>query len=395
MHSSFARSALVLGLLSAVGPFAIDMYLPALPAITADLRTEPGVAQLSLTAFWAALAVCQIFYGPVSDMVGRRPPLYFGMVVYTVGAIGCALAPNVETLIALRFVQGIGACAGIAIPRAVIRDLHTGPDAARLMSLTMLVFSVVPMIAPMVGSLLSEFVTWRAIFGFIALLGVVGIVVVAAFLPETRPPESRRRMGIGSILRTYAGLLGSPRFVGVSMIGGLGLSSFFLYVTGSSFLFIDHFGLAPTTFSLIFASNAMAFIGAAQLNGFFGRRFGLERVVRTAIVAYAVLTAILFAVTLLGGESFIFIWGMLVVSFGCLGLVVPPSAVLALDDHGPIAGMASALLGTIQVLLGATVTGVVSLFATGSPVPMVAGIAACGFVAFVLSRLVLGRRPAL
>ena len=385
MSSSFARNAIVLGLLSAVGPFAIDMYLPALPAIGNDLSADPGVVQLSVIAFFAAVGLCQVIYGPASDMLGRRRPLFVGMGLYTLAGIGCALAPTIETLIALRFVQGIGACAGMTIPRAVVRDLHTGPDAARLMSLIMLVFSVSPMLAPLTGSLVSELVGWRAIFWVLATFGVLGLTLAAVALRETRPVEARTNRNWGSVLRNYRRLLADRRFLGVTFTGGFGMAAFFSYITGASFLFIDHFGLSPTEFSVVFASNAVAFIGSAQFNARMGRLFGLDRVVLTAATVFACLTLTLLALTLLGGGNLFVLWGMLFVSFGSLGFVVPSSAVLAMDEHGSIAGTASSLLGTLQMLAAATVTIGVSIFADGSPLPMVAGIAISGVIVATLA----------
>src|SRR5687767_8380459 len=172
MNATILRAALVLGLLSAIGPFAIDMYLPALPAIGLDLGADTAGVQASLMAFMAAIAVCQLFYGPISDMVGRKPPLYFGMALFVAGAIGSAMAPSIEWLIAARFVQGIGACAAMALPRAIVRDGYTGADAAQLQSLLMLVFSVSPILAPLGGSLIVQFGDWRVIFWVVAGIGV-------------------------------------------------------------------------------------------------------------------------------------------------------------------------------------------------------------------------------
>ncbi len=383
--ASFARNAIVLGLLTAVGPFAIDMYLPALPQIGTELNADPGAVQLSVIALFGAVGLCQIIYGPASDIFGRRRPLFVGMVLYTIGGIGCALAPNIETLIAMRFLQGIGACAGMTIPRAVVRDLHTGPDAARLMSLIMLVFSVSPMLAPLSGSLVSEFIGWRAIFWVLATFGVLGLVLAVVALPETRPPEARTNRNWGTVVKNYGRLLVDRRFLGVTFTGGFGMAAFFSYLTGASYLFIDHFGLSPTEFSFVFASNAVAFIGSAQFNGRMGRRYGLDRVALTAVTVFACLTSLLLAITLLDGENLFVLWGMIFVSFGSLGFVVPTSAVLALDEHGPIAGTASSLLGTLQMLSGAVVTAGVSIFADGSPLPMVAGMAICGLMAATLA----------
>ncbi len=189
--SPFLKTALILGLLSAIGPFAIDMYLPALPDIGRSLGAEVGAVQLTLTVFFLALGTGQLFYGPVSDMVGRKPPLYVGLGLFTLASIGCALASEVQTLIALRFLQGLGAAAGMAIPRAVVRDLHTGTEAARLMSLLMLVFSVSPILAPLVGSGVIAVTGWRGVFWAVALASLAGMALVFGALKETRGPEQR------------------------------------------------------------------------------------------------------------------------------------------------------------------------------------------------------------
>ena len=386
MRSSFARNAVVLGLLSAVGPFAIDMYLPALPAIAADLRATTAATQASIMAFFLAVSLCQVIYGPLSDSYGRKAPLYVGMVLYVIGALGCSFAPTVQWLVAARFVQGVGACAGMTIPRAVVRDLHTGPDAARLMSLIMLVFSVSPILAPLAGSLISEFGDWRTIFDVVALVGVLGLALTAFVLKETRPPQDRVPIDPASVARGYLTLLADRQFLGVAFIGGFGLASFFAYLASSSFVYIDHFGLTPMQYSLAFAVNAVAFIGMAQLTGRFGRRFGLKPMVRAALTFYLVATLFLFTVTLAGLDNVFALIVMLFVAFGSMGLVIPSTMVLALEAYGPRAGTASALLGTLQLLTGAAVVAVVSGLSDGSPLPMVTAIAACAAVAFAISR---------
>src|SRR3954453_11969791 len=191
MTSSYARNAIVLGLLAAVGPFAIDMYIPALPTIASDLHASTVAVQMTLMAFFIAFGLCQIVYGPVSDMIGRKPPLYFGLSVFAIGGIGCWLSPSVEWLIFFRFVQGIGAAAGMVIPRAIIRDLHTGIEATRLMSLVMLVFSVSPILAPLTGSALIVPFGWRAVFVAVTAAAVIGLVLSISLLPETRPAAER------------------------------------------------------------------------------------------------------------------------------------------------------------------------------------------------------------
>ena len=395
MQAGFARNAIVLGLLSAMGPFAIDMYLPALPTITEDLDASIAATQGSLMAFFGAVALCQIFYGPISDMVGRRLPLYFGLTIFAIGSIGCALAPNIEALIAFRFLQGIGACAGMIVPRAIVRDLHTGPDAARLMSLIMLVFSVSPILAPLVGSIIIAHAGWRGVFVAIALVSIVGFLLVTFALRETRPPEQRVASSFSSVLSGYSRLLRDSHFVGVALIGGFGMASFFSFLASSSFVYIEHFGLTPSQYSLAFSVNAVGFIGSAQLASFLARRFSLATVVRRAVIGYSAMAIGLFAVTMAGVDLLPVLMTMLFLAFSCLGLVIPTTAVLALENHGPIAGMASALMGTLQMVVGAVAIVLVSTFFDGTSLPMVAAIAACSACAFVLSRLVLTPKPQL
>ena len=268
MHfSRFLKMALILGLLSAIGPFAIDMYLPALPDIGANLGASVGAVQWSLTAFFVALGVGQLFYGPVSDMVGRKPPLYFGLGLFTLTSVGCALATDIETLVALRFLQGLGAAAGMAIPRAVVRDLHTGTEAARLMSLLMLVFSISPLLAPLAGSGVIALAGWRAVFWVVAVAAVAGLVLVFRGLHETRPAADRRESGLASALAGYWLLLRDGHFLGLVFIGGCSMAGFFVYLASSPFVLINHYGLSTTQYSLAFAFNAIAFIGAAQFTG--------------------------------------------------------------------------------------------------------------------------------
>lgn len=390
--SPFARNAIVLGLLSAVGPFAIDMYLPALPAIAAGLQASTAATQMTLMAFFAAFGICQIVYGPLSDMVGRKPPLYFGLAVFLLGSIGCAAAPDIGWLIAFRALQGIGASAVMVIPRAVIRDLHTGVEATRLMALVMLVFSVSPILAPLVGSALIVPFGWRAVFVAVSCVSTLAFFLVATFLPETRPPEERMTVSVANVLAGFGYLLRHGRFVGLTIIGGLGMASFFAFLASSSFIYIDHFGLTPTQYSLAFSVNAIGFIGASQFAALLGGRFGMARVVLAAVSLYALFALILLAFTTAGFDSLALLMTLLFCAFACLGLVIPSTMVLALEEHGPIAGMASALGGAIQMVAGGAVIVVVSFFFDGTARPMVAAIALCAVGALTAALATLGRR---
>ncbi len=390
MNSSFLRIALVLGLLSAVGPFSIDMYLPALPSIGKDMGASIGAVQASLMAYFVAMGAGQLIYGPVSDMVGRRLPLYFGLTLFAFGSVGCALAPDVQSLVVLRFVQGLGACATVVIPRAIVRDLYTGHDAARVMALLMLVFSVSPILAPLSGALVVEASGWRTVFWIIAALAMAAMVLVATSLRETRPPERRTDSGLRSALRAYGVLLRDRKFLGLVAVGSLGMSSFFAYLANSPFVLIDHFGLTSRQYGLAFAVNAASFIGCSQLTGRFGKRLGLALLVRRAIVGYAAAMTALLLLNLSGVDRLWLMLVLLFVGFGFLGLVMPSTAVLALDRHGPIAGTASALMGMFQFVTGALVMAVVGLFVDGSSRPMVVGIGACALAALVVCYRTLG-----
>lgn len=388
--SSFVRNAVVLGLLAAVGPFAIDMYLPALPAIAADLGASTAATQMTLMVFFVSFGVAQLIYGPLSDMWGRKPPLYFGLALFGLAGIGCGLAPSIEWLIFFRFVQGVGAAAVAVIPRAVIRDLHTGPEATRLMALVMLVFSVSPILAPLFGSAIIVPFGWRAVFVAVTVVSGIALVMLWALLPETRPASERIAGNLGNVMRAYGRLMVDAKFQGLTFIGGLGMASFFAFLASSSFVYIGHFGLTPTQYSLAFSVNAVGFIGASQFAATLGQRFGMGRMLTAAVTVYLVMSLILLGVTLAGIDNLWALMALLFFAFASLGLVIPSTMVLSLEDHGPIAGMASALGGTLQFVAGAVTITIASFFFDGTSLPMVAVIAACAVGAFILTRLTLG-----
>ncbi|SEC96508.1 MFS transporter, DHA1 family, bicyclomycin/chloramphenicol resistance protein [Rhizobiales bacterium GAS191] len=392
MKTRILRNAVILGLLSAIGPFAIDMYLPSLPSIGRSLGADTGAVQMSLMVFFIALGVGQLVYGPASDMFGRKAPLYFGLALFAVGSIGSALAPSIDMLIAFRFVQGIGACAGMVIPRAIVRDLHTGVDAARLMSLLMLVFSISPILAPLTGSIVIAFAGWRAVFWVVLAAAIIGIVMLATLLKETRPPAERAGSSIAGALAAYPLLLTDWNFLGLTFIGAFGISSFFAYLANSPFVLIEHYGLSPALYSVFFSINAASFFAVAQLTGRLASRYGLSRVVHVAVIVYAAVMLALFALFAAGIDRLAVLAPLLFVGYGCLGLVIPTTAVLALEEHGAIAGTASALMGTLQFVVGAVVMLVVGAFVNGTALPMVAGIAGCAAIALIFAQATLRPR---
>ncbi|PWV96169.1 DHA1 family bicyclomycin/chloramphenicol resistance-like MFS transporter [Phyllobacterium myrsinacearum] len=392
MTTSFFRTALILGLLSAIGPFAIDMYLPALPSIGKDLSAENNVVQMSLLAFFISFAIFQLIYGPLSDMWGRKAPLYMGIGLFALASVGCALSNDIETLIAFRFLQGIGGAAGMVIPRAIVRDMHTGVQAARLMSLLMLVFSISPILAPLTGSAVISFYGWRGVFWAVTIAAFIGLILLSTQLKETRPKAARVESSLGSAMAAYRLLLSDRNFLTLTFIGGLGISSFLVYLANSPFVLIDHYGLTPTQYSIAFSINAVSFFTVSQLTGWLGDRFGLVRVMRMALTAFSFTMAAMVVVMALGFNQLPVLATFLFIGYGFLGLVIPTTAVLALEDHGEIAGTASALMGTLHFVTAAVAMVIAGLFFDGTALPMAAGIGLCAVAAFILTQVTIARR---
>ncbi|GGE21277.1 Bcr/CflA family drug resistance efflux transporter [Primorskyibacter flagellatus] len=388
------RLALILGLLSAVGPFAIDMYLPALPAIAADFGVAEAAVQTTLTAYFLAFGVAQLFYGPMADAMGRRPPLFLGLAIFAVGSLGAAFAGTIGSLAAWRFLQGLGGAALMVVPRAVIRDRHTGTEATKLMAMIMLVISVSPMLAPLAGSGVIAVTGWRAIFFALLLAAVLSVALLSFGLEETLAPENRRKPSLSQMLSAARRLLSDPVFMALTFVGGFGMASFFVFIASASFVYTQQFGLTPTGFSIAFAVNAIGFFSSSQVAAPLGQRFGIGRVVRVGVSGFAITTILLAAIALSGAATFPVIVAGLLIANAFLGVVIPTTMVLALDDHGDIAGLASSLGGTLQMLAGGLMITLTGPFFDGTATPMLLAIALCGVIAASLCWAVLRPRPA-
>lgn len=386
MTRAIARPALVLGLLSCISPFAIDMYLPAMPAIASDLGTSMQAMQTTITAYFLTFGVAQLIYGPWADQVGRKPPLYAGIVIFVLGTAICALAPTAGVLIAGRAVQGFGGAALMVVTRAIIRDISTGNEATRLMAAVMLVFSVSPMLAPLLGAGLLSFTSWRWIFAVLLLASAISLLLLAFAQPETLAKEDRQRFHFGDTLRAARRLLTDRGFLSLTFLGAFGMASFFVFLASAAFVYTESFGLSPTGFSLAFAANAVAFIGASQLAGPLGARFGAIPVMRWATLGFAIATGSLFGAALLGWVGLASCIIGLGLGNACLGLIIPTTMVMALDDHGDIAGLASSLGGTLQMLTGGVIIAAFGGVFNESATPMIGVIALCASIALILSR---------
>ena len=392
MRSDIIKMALILGSLSWIGPFAIDMYLPAMPVIAEDFGASVSASQATLMAFFISFGVSQLVYGPASDVFGRKPPLYFGLTIFAIASLGCAFSPSIEWLIAMRFVQGIGASAVMSIPRAVIRDRYTGNEATRLMSTIMLIIAVSPMFAPLLGSAVIVPFGWRAVFIAVAVATLIGYCLTLFALEETLQPEDRQAFKFSEMFRAFGVLFRDPSYMGLTLIGGMGMASFFTFLAVSSFLYMDYYGLSSFQYSLAFALNAFGFFLASQIAANVQARFGAIRAIKWAIAGYFASAALLFLIFITGFGSFTVLVVMLILTNGFLGLVLPTSMVLSLEDHGPIAGTASALGGTLQMVLGALAIAIVSAVFDNTPFPLVIAVAFCALVALLLSVFTLKQK---
>lgn len=385
------RTGLVLGLLALVGPAAIDMYLPAMPRIAEDFGTSETSVQMTLTGYFIAFGVAQLVYGPLADQAGRRLPIFLGLGIFIIGALGSALAGSAEALVAWRALQGLGGAALMVVPRAIIRDQYTGVEATKLMAMIMLVIAISPMLAPLAGSGIMAVSGWRAVFFVLAGLGVLSAVLTLLAQPETLPKEQRVKISVRSMMRGSRILLFDPGFMGVTLIGGFGMASFFVFLASAPFVYVEQFGLSPTGFSVAFALNAIGFFTASQMASWLGAKMGMRRLIRRGVTGFTLFTLALVAVTMTVGATLPLVVAGLFCANACLGVVIPTSMVLALDDHGDIAGLASSLGGTLQMLAGGLMIVAAGPFFDGTALPMLAAIALCGVIATVLTVLMLPR----
>lgn len=359
------RLVIVLGLLIALGPLTIDMYLPALPSISADLLATSTAVQLTLTGSLIGLGAGQLLIGPISDAIGRRRPLIAGVALHILASVLCVFAPNVAVLGALRVLQGVGAAAAVVIVTAMVRDVATGDAAAALLSRLMLVLGAAPVLAPTLGSQVLRFTQWRGIFVTLAALGVVLLVMALLALRETLPESQRRSGGVRGTLQAYRSLLHDRVFVGLVLVAGLSMGALFCYVAGSPFVYQEQFGLSEQQFGLAFGAGSVALIGATQLNAVLLRRYRSGQILPVAVLAGSVSSVVLLGVALAGfGDGTAGLIALMVPMWGVLaaaGLAFPNAPALALSRHGDNAGAAAAMLGAVQFGLGAITPPLVGL----------------------------------
>lgn len=389
---SLTRLVLILGTLTAVGPLSIDMYLPGLPTIAREFRTDTAAVQSTLSVFFIALAFGQVFYGPIADRIGRKPPLLLGFALYTLASLGCMLAPSLEALVVARLFQALGGCAGMVVARSMVRDLFDAKESARVYSFLMLVLGIAPITAPLIGGQLLVLLGWRAIFGVLVGFGIICLGLVAFGLPESLPASLRIRAGIGAAFAVYKALLLDRHFVGYALTGGLISAGMFSYIAGSPFVIIELYGVQAQQYGLIFGMNALGLIVASQLNRGLLRRYSSDALLNVALLSAAIAGIALVVVAWLGLGGLL---GLLIPLFVCVasgGFVGPNTTAVAMARHGRVAGSASALLGSLQFTVGTLASTSVEKLHNGTALPMAATIASCTLLA--LACLVFVARPA-
>ena len=377
-----------LGALWTIGPFSIDLYLPALPTLGDDLGASQQQVALTVTAFFLGLAVGQIQAGALSDTHGRRRPLLAGLLLYALATLACALAPTIQVLVVARFLQGLGGAAGMAISNAAVTDYVRGREAAKLMSRLAMIGGVAPVIAPLVGGQLLRVTSWRGLFIVLTAIGLALFLSVLTGLPESLPRERRSSAGPGALVKSLLTISRDVRFMGFALTSALSFAGFFAYLAGSSFVYQDVYGVTPVAFSLLFAVNAVGMLGASDLNHRLLARFTPAQMLAAALVVNAGAGAAVLSVLLVGGLPLWALAAPLFVLVASVGLIIPNSTALALSLHPDTAGVASAYFGTLRLGLGALATPLVGLGGGLNGVSMGLVIFGAGALALVMFAVV-------
>jgi DHA1 family bicyclomycin/chloramphenicol resistance-like MFS transporter len=380
---SSGKIAFILGSLMAFGPLSIDMYLPGLTDIGLEFNADASVTQFTLSFFLIGLAAGQAFYGPVADRFGRKLPLGLGCALYIIASFGCAVSTSVVNLIALRFAQALGCCAGMVITNSVVRDLFNTRDSARMYSMLMLVTGLAPITAPLIGGYLLLYSDWRTIFWVLTMFGCICLLMVIFHLPETLPADRRISGGLRKVISIYGHLLTTRNFVGYALCGGFISAVMFAYITGSPFVFMELYGVAPHHYGWIFGINAFGLICASQLNRWLLKRYSNTTILSTVlwIIAASGLALVLIASNETGG-----LIGLIIPIFLCvssIGLVFPNTVASVMAPYDKMAGSASALLGTLNFAIGAGAGSLIGILHTGTAMPMAGIIGLCAVAALV------------
>lgn len=377
---------LILGLMSAIGPLSIDMYLPAFTSIATALNTSVANVTLSLSSFFVGISIGQLLYGPLLERYGRKIPLYFGLTLYAVSALACATAMSIEALIIFRFLQALGGCVGMVASRAMVRDLFDVKDNAKVFSTLMLVIAVSPIIAPTLGGFISTHLGWRYIF--VMLIIVIAFIIAGIYflLPNGKGPNPSFSLKPTAIASSFLSIIKHPQFALFTFSGSVASAGLYAFISGSPYVFLEIFKLTEQHYGWVFAFVASGLIGSSQLNSFFLKKYKSEQIIKTALYVQSIV-AIILATTSIFGFSELFSTIVLIFLYLCCqGFIFPNASALSMAPFGHNAGNASALMGFIQMSLGALMSAMVSVLHNDSTLPMTGVMAFCSVTAaFILA----------
>lgn len=360
---------LILGALTALSPFSIDMYLPAFQKIAADFHVQVTDVSLSLSAYFVGLAIGQLFYGPLLDRFGRKRPLYIGLSIFILASIGCMFSKNIETLIMFRVIQALGGCAAQVASMAMVRDFFDGNESAKIFSLLILILGASPLLAPTIGAYLSDFFGWQAVFIALSLIGVFLLSITYFFLPEGHQPDPTHSLHLGSIFKNYWSILVNPHFATYTFAGALAFSGLFVYLASSPIIFLEIFQINPHMYGWIFGLLAAGFIACSQLNIFFMKKWSSEHILSVGMSTLACVGFVFFAGSwanlygMVGTILFLFLY------LACAGVINPNASALALVPFTKHVGSAAALMGSVSMVVGSLSSMGVSLIHTKEVFP--------------------------
>lgn len=385
--SRYIQLIIILGSLTALGPFSIDMYLPGFSGIAIDLHTTVANVSMTLSSYFIGISAGQLLYGPLLDRFGRKKPLFIGLLVYILASLGCVYVTDIDTFIGLRFIQAIGSCAATVASVSMVRDLFPVKDTPKVFSLLMLVVGLSPMLAPTVGGYVTQYYGWHTVFFILMCIGVVILVAAQIGLPNSFEPDYSISLKPKPIISNFINIVKEPQFYTYAFTGAIAFSGLFTYVAASPILFMDIFKVDAKIYGWIFAFMSLSFIGSSQLNSVLLKRFSSEQMIYSALISQSIisLTFLVLALNeLLGLYETI---AMLFLFLGCLGISNPNTAGLTLAPFSKNAGSASALMGAIQLGLGALASFAVGVFVKESMIPMVLIMTTTTLIAFLVLQI--------
>lgn len=383
------RLILILGLLSAIGPFSIDMYLPGFPVIASDLHTTPEMVSYSLSSYFIGICIGQMLIGPLLDRYGRKRPLYGGLFIYILSSIGCAFAPTIEVLIVLRLFQAAGGCVGIVAPRAIIRDLFPVHENAKIFSLLILILGVSPIVAPTAGGYITAHFGWHIIFVILTIITTLILLAVIFWLPESKQPDPTFSLKPKPIIASFQKVISHPQFYTYSFTGAMASAGLYAYLAGSPFVFMDLYHVTGQHYGWIFAIIAGGLIASSQVNNLMLKTYTSEQIIRVTLSLQCIIAIVLVVGTFNNWLGLFGTIGCIFLYLCCQGFSFPNSSALSMAPFTKEAGSASALMGSIQMALGAGASGLVGLLTDGTALPMTAVMAGCSITAVAI--LMLGR----